>query len=158
MSKKEIMLVASAVILAGVYLCCFTDWLKNKPITVEHSVRPNVVVPSRRGNGNPVNPSPYVVSFSLGRDYKLTSVKVVSAAEYQTNHQALPLWHLVGDSRSVPTRSIVYGMPVEGMKPFLAGANAQPLTPGVEYRLLVEAGGTRGKHDFKIADSVASHR
>jgi hypothetical protein len=157
-SKKEIMLVALAVILAGVYLCCFTDWLKNKPIAVEHTVRPNVIVPSRRGNGNPVNPSPYVVSFSLGRDCKLTSVKVVPAAEYQTNRNVLPLWYLVGDSRSAPTRSIVYGMPVEGMKPFLAGANVQPLVPGVVYRLLVEAGATRGEHDFKIADSIASHR
>jgi len=156
MTKKEITLVVFTVILAGVYLCCFTDWLKEKHINIEHTVRPNVVVPGRRGN--PVNPSPYVISFSLGREYKLTSVMVVPAAEFHANPQVHPLWHLVGDAKSAPTRFVVYGMPIAGMKPLVTGTEAEPLTPGVEYRLLVAAGRTRGEHAFKIAGTAGSRQ
>jgi hypothetical protein len=159
MSKKEIALVIFTVILAGIYLCCFTDGLKKKNMGIEHAVRPNVAVPSQRGNpGNPANPSAYTITFSLGHEYKLTSVKVVPAAEFQTNPNVHPLWHLVGDAKSAPTRFIVYGVPIPGMKPLVAGANAGPLTYDVEYRLLVEAGGTRGEHDFKIAGPGGLHR
>ncbi len=159
MTQKETILVALAVILAGVYLGCFTDWLKEKHIGVEHAVRPNVTVPSRRGNpGNPANPSADTITFSLGREYKLTSVKVVPAAGFPTNQNVPLLWHLVGDAKSVPTRFIVYGVPIQGMKPLVTGANAEPLAYDVKYRLLVEAGGTRGEHDFKITGPVASHR
>jgi len=156
MTKKEITLVVFTIILAGAYLCCFTDWLKVKHISIEHAVRPNVTVLSRRGN--PGNPSAYTITFSLGREYKLTSVKVVPAAEFQANPNVLPLWHLVGNAKSVPTRFIVYGVPLPGMKPLVTGANAEPLAYDVEYRLLVEAGGTRGEHDFKITGPVASRR
>lgn len=159
MTQKEITLVVFTVILAGVYLCCFTDWLKEKHIGIEHAVRPNVAIPSRRGNpGNPANQFAYTLTFSLGREYKLTSVKVVPAAGFQANQNVPPLWHLVGDAKSDPTRFIVYGMPIAGMKPLVTGANAEPLAYNVEYRLLVEAGGIKGEHNFKIAGPVASHR
>jgi hypothetical protein len=151
MTRKEIVLVMFAVFLAGVYLGCFTDWFKEKHIRVEHTVRPNVVVPSRSGAASQLaKPSAYTLIFSLGREYKLKSVKVVPAAEYQANPNVLPLWHLVGDAKSAPTRFIVYGLPLPGMKPMVAYADARPLEPGVEYRLIVEAGRTRGEHDFKI--------
>ena len=151
MTKKEIVLVLFVVILAGVYIRCFTDWTKEKHIRVEHTVRPNIAVPSRRGDaGQVVKPAAYTLIFSLEREYKLTSVKVVPAAEYQANPNVLPLWHLVGDAKSEPTRFIVYGLPLPGMKPMVAYADARPLEPGVEYRLIVEAGRTRGEHDFKI--------
>ena len=156
MTRKETALVIFIVILAGVYLCCFTDWLREKHISIEHTVRPNVTVQSRRGN--PDNPSAYTITFSLGREYKLTSVKVVPAAEFRTSKDVTPLWHLVGNAKSVSTRFIVYGMPIEGMKPFGTGINAEPLVYNVEYRLLVEAGGTRGEHDFKITGPVVSYR
>ena len=159
MTKKETILVGLAVILAGVYLGCFTDWLKEKHIGIEHAVRPNVTVPSRRGNpGNPANPSAYTLTFSLGREYKLTSVKVVPAAGFPTNQNVSPLWHLVGDAKSAPTRFIVYGLPIAGMKPLVTGANAEPLATGVEYRLIVEAGGIKGEHNFKITGPAGSHR
>jgi hypothetical protein len=159
MTRKEIVLVIFTVILAGVYICCFTDGLKKKQMGIEHAVRPNVAVPSQRGNpGNPANPSAYTVTFSLGHEYKLTSVKVVLVAEFQTNHNVHPLWHLVGDAKSDPTRFIVYGMPVPGMKPSVTGANAEPLAYDVEYCLLVEVGRIKGEHNFKIAGPGGSHR
>jgi hypothetical protein len=159
MNTKETALVVFTVILAGVYLCCFTDWLKNKPITVEHAVRLNVMAPNRRALPvNAPNPAPYVITFSLGREYKLTSVRVVPAAEFQTNRDVHPLWHLAGDARSDPVRFIVYGLPIPGMKPLISGTGAEPLSPGIEYKLIVEAGATRGEHNFKIAKSIASHR
>jgi hypothetical protein len=156
MTKKEIALVVFTVILAGVYFCCFTDWLKEKHIGIEHAVRPNVAVPVRPGN--PANPSAYTLTFSLGREYKLTSVRVVPAAGFPTNRNVAPLWHLVGDAKSAPTRFIVYGVPIAGMKPLPAAANAEPLAYDVEYRLLVEAGGFKGGHNFKIAGPGGSRR
>lgn len=159
MTRKETVLVVFTVILAGVYLCCFTDALKKKRMSIEHAVRPNVAVPARRGNpGNPANPSAYTITFSLGREYKLTSVKVVPAAKFQANADVPSLWHLVGDARSAPTRFIVYGVPIPGMKPSVKGADAEPLAYDVEYRLLVVAGGIRGEHDFKITDPGGSPR
>jgi len=151
MTKKEIVLVMFTVIFAGVYISCFTDWTKEKHIRVEHTFRPNVLLPSRSGAaGQTIKPAAYTLTFSLEREYKLTSVKVVPAAEYQSNPNVLPLWHLVGAAKSEPTRFIVYGLPLPGMKPMIAHVDAKPLAPGVEYRLIVEAGRTKGEHDFKI--------
>jgi hypothetical protein len=159
MTRKEIVLVIFTVILAGVYFCCFTDGLKKKHMGIEHAVRPNVAVPGLRGNpGNPAEPSAYTITFSLGSEYKLTSVKVVPAAESQMNPNVHPLWHLVGDAKSDPTRFIVYGMPIPGMKPSVTGANADPLAYDVEYRLLVEAGRIKGEHSFKITGPGGSQR
>jgi hypothetical protein len=157
MSKKEITLVVFTLLLVAVYLGCFTDWLRAKPIRIEHAVRPNVTLANRqRDTGSPANPPAYTLTFFLGRECRLTSIKVVPAAGFVTNRDVPPLWHLVGDARSVPTRFIVYGAPVEGMKPSLSGSSGEPLASGIEYRLLVEAGRSRGEHEFKIAGPAAA--
>lgn len=151
-SKKELFLAAVVVVLAGVYVHYFTDWFRSRPILIEHSIRPSV---AQRGIGPgaaaPAHPTAFIVSFALDREYKLTSVKVVAVREALTNQNARPLWHLIADSSSIPTRAIAYGMQVAGMKPATSGAGAEPLKPNVEYRLLVEAGRRQGQRDFKYA-------
>ena len=42
-------------------------------------------------------------------------------------------------------------MNIRGMRPAVQGATADPLQPGVKYRLLVEAGGVKLEHDFTQA-------
>ena len=90
------------------------------------------------------------VAFGLDRDYRLTEVKIVPLAEWQTNQSALPLWHLVSDPRSAPTRFFSYGQNIDGMKPAMPGTKPKPLEINVAYRLFVSAGSVKGRHDFEI--------
>ena len=41
-----------------------------------------------------------------------------------------------------------YGAPIEGMRPAVQGATPDPLEPGMEYRLVIEAGKIKVEHDF----------
>jgi hypothetical protein len=98
------------------------------------------------------------VTFSLHKDYKLTSVKVVPVADYQTNQFSSPLWHLVSKKGSQPVGGFAYGFPVPGMAPAVADAVPEPLRMGVEYRLLVEARSIKGEHNFSVAPPTISRR
>jgi hypothetical protein len=62
---------------------------------------------------------------------------------------------LIADTNSVLLeRPFYYGQRIRGLKPEVPGAHAQPLQPGVTYRLFVTAGKANGQHDFevKVAD------
>jgi len=160
MSKKEIFLIALTVILAGIYVRYFTDWFRPKRIRIEHTIRPYL---DPRGSGATApaagQPGRFIVTFALSHECRLTSVKVVALSEWLTNKNARPLWHLVADTRPQPTKAIVYGVNLPGMKPFVAGSPPAPLEPNIEYRLLIEAGWpTRGEHDFKIAERSPGFR
>lgn len=65
-----------------------------------------------------------------------------------TNAHPHPLWYLVSDSNSIPTKTFYYGTPIKGMRPDVKGATPDPLEPGVPYRLLLEAGALKLQHDF----------
>ncbi len=155
MSRKEFFLIAAFVILLAVFAFGFTDWFKNVPIRVQHSVRP--YVSARRPPGDAAGGAPlaYSISFALGNEYELTSVKVVAAEEFATNQNASALWHLVGDAKSKPTSGFAYGQRVPGMKPFITGAQAQTLLPGITYHISVQAGRRKGEHDFTIPAQAA---
>ena len=43
------------------------------------------------------------------------------------------------------------------MKPEVPGARAQPLQPGVKYRLFVTDGSAKGQHDFQPVAKPAGH-
>jgi len=88
--------------------------------------------------------------FGLGRPLKLTEIKVVPLAEYRTNQNILPLWHLVAESNSVPVESFFYGQFIRGLKPEVPGSRSRPLTNNVVYRLIVTAGKIEGEHDFEL--------
>jgi len=73
---------------------------------------------------------------------------VIPVREIGDQQYPRPIWHLVSDSNSVPTKDLVYGIPVRGMRPSVKGATPDPLEPGEKYRLLIEAGSLKGQHDF----------
>jgi hypothetical protein len=88
--------------------------------------------------------------FELDRTAKLTSIKVVPLTAFLTNKYTRPVWHLVSESNSAPTRGFLYGMAVPGMCPAVAGTTAEPLALGTTYRLLLQAGTVRAEHDFDL--------
>lgn len=151
MNRKEYFLVGLVVMLGGLYALYFSDWFGPKIIRIEHTVR--AVQGGWATVGRPSNPtvSPVNnVTFSLHKDYQLTAVKVMVAAEARTNKSAHPLWHLVSKRGSQPANSLAYAGPVNGMTSARPGGEAEPLEPGTEYRLAVEAGRWKGEHDFQI--------
>jgi hypothetical protein len=157
-SKKEIVLVALVVVMAGLYVYYFTDWFRPKYIRIEYTVRS--LREAWGGNGRRTDlaeKQPHNVTFSLHKDYRLTSVEVVKLAESQTNKYAHALWSLTSRSGSEPVNSIAYGMPIEGMEPSVVGTpDAEPLEPGVEYRLLVQARSIKGTNVFSVPTRSAS--
>jgi hypothetical protein len=167
MTKKNWFLIFVALALVGVYVVYFTDWFKPKIIHITSiNVRPSAragrmfrggMLRFRGRFGNLVNPAVPIadsktvpVAFKFEQPYKFKDMKVVELAEWQTNNKCLPLWHLVADTNSVPISGpFNYGDNISGMKLAVAGAIAQPLQPGVKYRLLVTTGSAKGQLDFQ---------
>ncbi len=154
MNKNTIVLLVIAVVLGAVYVCYFTDWFQKETIQIIPTIRPsgrNVNMPRSKGD-----PAVYPVSFAFSGKYPLTSVKVVAADDLRTNKFPVPLWELISDSHSIPTKSLVYGLPPRGMKPSIPRARAQPLMPEVEYVLLLEAGKVKAQTNFHTREMVTA--
>ena len=149
MTKNNWFLVCCALVLAVVYVCFFTDWFKPTIIHISNTIRP---LTSRSSRG--VTTTQMI--FSLDRYCRLTDVKVVPLAEWQTNHSVLPLWHLVSNSKSVPIKFFFYGQNISRMKPFLPESQPKPLETNVVYRLFVSVGSVKGEHDFQIGGKPTS--
>ena len=143
MEKRQWFLFAVAIALVATYICFFTDWFKPKMIRISCTSRP---IRSRFSQDTIT----VAVAFGLDRDYRLTEVKIVPLAEWQTNQLVLPLWHLVSYSKSAPTRFFSYGQKINGMSPAVPGAQPKPLEINVVYRVFVSAGSVKGRHDFEI--------
>ena len=90
------------------------------------------------------------VAFGFDQKCRLTDLKVVVLDEWTTNKQAHPLWHMVAASNSVPSKAVIYGQWIRGMRPAVLGKRAEPLEVNVTYRLLIEAGSRTGDCDFKL--------
>ena len=148
MNKKSYILIAIALMLAGVYAVFFTDWFQPKTIHIFHSSRP--VRLARSG------PAATRLDFGLGDYYSLTEIKVVPLAALQINKLAQPVWHLVSDDGSDDVNQFFYGERIRGMDPAVEGARPEPLQPGVTYRLFVAAGKIRGQHDFQLGAPSAN--
>jgi len=133
-----------AIALTAVYAIYFTDWFRPKTIQIFHTYRNlHPRMPVRDGTMPALH-------FGWGRPLKLTEIRLVPLAEYQTNQNTLPLWHLVSDSNSVPIESFFYGQFIRGLKPEVAGSRSRSLTNGVVYRVIVTAGKIKGEHDFEL--------
>ncbi len=143
MIKESRLLIIVALVLGTVYACFFTGWFQPQTIQIAHASR------NLRSRLQPAN-APPSLTFSLNQQFKLTEIKAVPLAEWQTNHSVLPVWHLVSDSRSEPVKIFAYGQSIRGMKPAIAGSGAQTLQTNVAYRLFVTAGKAKGQHDFEI--------
>ena len=153
MTRNSYVLIALAAVLGAAYAYFFTDWFAREAIQIIPQIRPSRASnPKRSGD----TPATYPVSFSFDGKYKLTSVKVVSADDLKTNKYANPLWYLISDSNSAPTKAIVYGYPVKGMKPAIAQTRPEPLQPNIPYVLFVEAGKIKGQTNFFTKEIVST--
>ncbi len=141
MTRKQMILVAVAVLLAAIYAYFFTDWFVKPRIQIISQVRP-----FRAVLGNTVT---YPITFTFDRSYKLTSVKVVPLDSFLTNKHTPAVWSLVSSSNSAPVQGFTYGKAIAGMRPAVTNAKPEKLKPNIGYRLLVEAGKARGEVDFK---------
>lgn len=146
MNKKQNWLIAALVVVAVVYVYFFTNWFKPKTIKIFDTSR-QTMRRVRRFRGD--DDLPYVLFGMEGR-FRLTEIKVVPLASFQTNSDTPPVWHLVSDSNSPPVQQFVYGQRIRGMKPAFAGDEPGDLETNVMYRLFVSAGRIKGQHDFEI--------
>ena len=149
MTRKNIILIAFALVLAGVYICFFTDWFAPPDIQIIHTIRPNQAAGRRAGRRDVPRPSSHTVSFAISRKLALKTVQVIPASDFATNKYPHPIWHLVSSSNSLPTKALVYGRPIRGMRPAVKGALADPLEPNTVYKLLLESDAGKIAHDFK---------
>ncbi|MGN6555681.1 MAG: hypothetical protein ACTHLW_18385 [Verrucomicrobiota bacterium] len=156
MSKKEYILIGLVLVLGGLYVAFFSGWFKPKFIRIEHSVR--LSRKSWTGSRTVAAKSPSDVSFVLHNPYRLTSVRVVRAADIATNKFAHSLWHLVSKTGSAPAEGFAYGFPLEGMAPAITGAEPEALEPGTDYLLLLEAGSLKGTNQFTLPQSATAQR
>jgi hypothetical protein len=146
MFSKQTVLIVLAVVLAGIYVCFFTDWINRPHIQIIAQTRPI----------QPTGPTAkvYPVSFLLDGKYQLTSVKVVPVGAYQTNKHAPALWHLLTYTNAPPVEGFVYGQRIPGMRPSLTNSRPQKLEPDTIYRLFVEAGRAKGQIDFHTSGLI----
>ncbi|MCW5554845.1 MAG: hypothetical protein KIS67_22115 [Verrucomicrobiae bacterium] len=148
MSKAKLAFVLIVIIGLGslsVYLN--RDWFAEPTIHISHRVSPWATKAPRGRQPATVSPGNPVV-FNFDPFCRFSSVRVVVAAEIETNKYAHPLWHLVSDSNSIPVGTFTYGSRIPGMRPAVKGATPDPLQPGVNYRLLVTTGDRQEQHDF----------
>ena len=151
MTTKGIGLTTIVIALAAFYIY-LSDWWSKPTIQIIYTKRSGAVSPIPRDD----NLAVYPVSFSFNRKYRLTSAKVVAADEFATNKYAHPLWKLLSDSNSLPTKVLTYGKAPRGMKPEVPGAKPQPLQPKVNYLLLVEAREASGRIEFQTSEVIQS--
>jgi len=150
MTPKNWLTLAFLAVLAVVYAVWFTNWFRSDTVAICHTMRER----SQQIRPQPGGAMPSLM-FGLNRQLKLAELRVVPLAAWQTNHNVLPLWHLVSDSNSVPVKVFSYGQFIRGMKPAVIGTRAQPLEPQVTYRLIVTAGRISGQHDFHLGGEPA---
>jgi len=140
MTGKNGALLTLAIALIAIYCYFFTDWFHPKTIQI---------IPANRMVGTLVPGSEAApITFTLNGEYRLTSVKVIALKDLETSKIALPKWHLVSSSNSVPTRGFLYGMEIGGMTFSKLKSGADDLNVGDPYRLSIEAGKLKGHVDF----------
>jgi hypothetical protein len=146
MTRKQWIVTASVLVLGGLSLYFNTDWFLKENIQIYHRARPVRAALTGRKRARNLTYTP--VFFGFDRKLKLTEIKVVPVSETITNKYPHPIWHMITDSNSVPTKGFLYGENVPGMRPAVKGAIPDPLEPGTNYRLLVQAGSLKVQHDF----------
>ena len=149
---KNFILIGCVFALAVVYAFYFTDWFQPKTINISSTSRP---VRSFR-SAQPTSPATTALFFGLKDEYELTEIKVVSLAALKTNKLAQPVWHLIGDPSSDSIDLFVYGQKIDGMNSAVEGTRAEPLQPGVMYRIFLAAGKIKGQLDFHIGPAPAN--
>jgi hypothetical protein len=153
MTKKNIVvLTLTFLAVAGFYFYLYRDSFHKPTIQIFHTFRPSRAAMFQRAPDTSESDLDNSLDFGMARDYRLTSLKVISLDDLKTNKYPHPLWELTSTSNSVPLRAFAYGKHIRGMHPPVKGETATPLTPNVPYRLELEAGRISGQHDFTITD------
>jgi anti-sigma-K factor RskA len=143
MTKKNIALVFLLIGLVVVYAVWFTDWFQATPLKISYTTR-NMDRLEARGAALPG------LRFRVNPQVRFKELKVVPLAAYATNQNALPVWHLVSDSNSVPVDEFSYGFTIRGMRSAIKGMSAEALETNVTYRLFINAGRSKGQKDFEL--------
>jgi hypothetical protein len=141
MTKKATSLILIALVLAGMYIYYFTDLIHPPAIQIIYQVRP---APARNKDAG------FIISFTMDQPVIPNSIRVFPVSALATNKNPATLWYLVKGTNSVPIRGFYYGRNVQGMKPMVPKKRPDLLEPGVEYRLVVEAGRSVGTLDFHL--------
>jgi hypothetical protein len=155
MTKRAIALVILAVGLAAVGVWR-AGWFQKGEIKILPQIRP----PLRGNRTMPNNSDVYPVTFAFDRKYQFTEIRVVALDDEKTNKFPHAVWHMISDSNSVPTKALVYGAMVRGMKPKVPRAQAEALEPNVPYLLYVRGvdperrGEATGKAKFQTHELV----
>jgi hypothetical protein len=143
--KKLISILALILVLGGLSYYFNRDRFATEPLQISHrSFKPRGWLLRGAAAKAPADP----VVFLLNHEVKLRSVKVILVSDAETNKFPHAIWSLDTDSNSIPVKEFMYGAPIRGMKPAVKGVGADPLQPGVNYRLLVETGAEKAQHDF----------
>ena len=150
MTRKQWTLIFLAVLLAGFSLYLNQDWFAKDGIHITHRSRPARGLFYRRNKRGAEDPTSAInpITFMFNHRLKLKSVKVIPVSDIETNKFPHPIWQMLSESNSVPTKDFTYGGYIPGMHPAVKGAVPDPLEPGVNYRLLVETETFKGTHDF----------
>ena len=144
MTKQKRILIVTVLLLVCVYVYHFTGWFQPKIITISCTQR------FQSSRGPSAERVPTILFGFGGQRYRLSEIKVVPLAVWQTNQAILPVWHLVAHSRSAPVEFFAYGGNLPGMESAVAGARPEPLATNVTYRLFIRAGGNKGQCDFQL--------
>jgi hypothetical protein len=145
MAKKNILIIALVLFLGGLSLYFNKDRFASDVIQISHrSISPRGWMARGPAAKTPANP----VVFLISKKLQLTSVKVVVGSDAETNKYPHAIWNLVSDSNSIPIKEFIYGTSIPGMRLAVKGVGPDPLQPGLNYRLLIEAGSDKLAHDF----------
>ncbi len=156
MQNRTPKLLIAAFLLAIAYASFFSDWFRtqNIRIIVQNRPIPQRPDPKRTTDLDPV----YPISFAFDDKYELTSLRVVKTSELRTEKFPTPLWHVISETNSRPTKAIVYGVAPAGMHPAVEDAVPQPLEAGTSYTLLIQAGKRDGSTNFiPVRAALARH-
>jgi hypothetical protein len=145
MTKKNLVLILFAISLATVYVVWFSDWFKPKKVDISYT---NRNLHRNAGHGNALRN----LIFGVRPQTRLTELKVVPLAVFETNKNAVAVWHLVSDSNSIPVKTFFYGEHIAGMRPAISGDSADALETNVTYRMFITAGRVKGQHDFELKE------
>jgi hypothetical protein len=156
MQNRSPLLITIALVLAALYVSFFTDWFRRPTIQiiVQHRIVPQRGNAARGGQEDAV----YPVSFAFDNKYEFKTVKVVAEKDLQTQKFPTPLWYLVSETNSRPTKTIVYGVTPPGMKPAVEDSQPQPLSPEVTYVLQVDTGFMKGSTNFVPKRAAVAER
>lgn len=144
------------MVVLGLYAYVYRDAFRAKEIVVTHRV---VVGPPVRGvSRTNENIKLTQLAFGLDRKCELTEIKVIPVAALGAGSNAVPLWHVVSDSNSVPVKVFAYGDHIRGLRPLVQKSRPMPLEPNVTYRLSVRAGRASGQHDFSVRERITPSR